>query len=237
MSKVSTALVVICLSLLAMSPLNAATIPCVNGTYFNLLATNAGGGCSIDDKLFTNFLFNGTSSGSPAPIPLTSSDVQVNTVNNGNSDIGFQFVFSLTASPQQTNDILLQYTVSTLSGLPKITSEHLSETGNFTTTGSAVVDETLCSVAFSDGSCAGATAALHTFSNSGGSKITDSINFAPVSMVGVRKDINTSGGISGFATISGVANTSDQIPEPTTMLLMGTGLLFAGIFSRRSKKA
>jgi hypothetical protein len=239
MSKVSTTLVVICLSLLAMSPLNAATIPvCVNGTYADLLATNTTGGCSIDDKLFTNFLFNGTSSGNPAPTPLTSSQVAVNTVNNGNSDIGFQFVFSLAAGVQQTNDILLQYTVSTLSGLPKITSEHLSETGNFTTTGSAVVDETLCiGFAFSGGSCAGTTAALHTFSNSGGSKITDSINFAPVSTVGVRKDINTSGGVSGFATISGVANTSDQIPEPTTMLLMGTGLLFAGIFSRRSKKA
>jgi len=238
MSKVSTALVVICLSLLAMSPLNAATIPCVNGTYANLLATNTSGGCSIDDKLFTNFLFNGTSSGNPAPTPLTSSQVAVNTVNNGNSDIGFQFVFSLAAGGQQTNDILLQYTVSTLSGLPKITSEHLSETGNFTTTGSAVVDETLCiGGAFSGGSCAGTTAALHTFSNSAGSKITDSINFAPVSMVGVRKDINTSGGVSGFATISGVANTVDQVPEPITMLLMGTGLLFAGIFSRRSKKA
>src|ERR1035437_5074851 len=98
MSKVSTVLVVICLSLLAMSPLNAATIPCVNGTYADLLATNTSGGGSIDDKLFTHFLFNGTSSGNPAPTPLTSSQVAVNTVNNGNSDIGFQFVFSLAAA-------------------------------------------------------------------------------------------------------------------------------------------
>ncbi len=37
--------------------------------------------------------------------------------------------------------------------------------------------------------------------------------------------------------MSGAANTVDQVPEPTTMLLMGAGLLFAGIFSRKSKKA
>ena len=109
MSKVSTALVAICLSLLAMSPLNAATIAaCVKGTYADLLATDTSGGCSIDDKLFTNFLFNVTSSGNPAPTPLTSSQIAVNTVNNGNSDIGFQFVFSLAAGGQETNDILLQ---------------------------------------------------------------------------------------------------------------------------------
>src|SRR5450759_1467209 len=102
MSKVSTALVAICLSLLAMSPLNAATIPCVNGTYANLLATNTSGGCSIDDKLLTNFLLNGTSSGNPAPTALTCGQVAVNTVNNGISDIGFQFVFSLAAGGQQT---------------------------------------------------------------------------------------------------------------------------------------
>ena len=238
MSKVSTALVAICLSLLAMSRLNAAPIACVNGTFADLLGTNAGGGCFIDDKLFTNFLFNGTSSGNPAPVVLTSSQVVVNTINNGASDIGFQFVFSLAAGTQQSNDILLQYTASTRSGLAKITSEHLSETGNFTGTGSAVIDETLCiGAAFSGGSCAGTTAALHTFSNSNGIKITDSLSFAPVSILGVRKDINTAGGSSGTATISAAANTVDQAPEPTTMLLMGTGLLFAGIFSRRSKKA
>jgi PEP-CTERM motif len=239
MSKISTALLVaICLSLLATSPLNAAPVACSNGTYADLLGTNPGGGCFIDDKVFSNFMFNATSSGTPAPIPLTSSQVQVNTVSNGTSDIGFQFVFSLAAGTQETNDILLQYTVSTMSGLAKITSEHLSETGNFSGTGSAMVDETLClGAAFSGGSCAGATAALKTFSNTNGVVITDAINFAPVSIVGVRKDINTAGFSMGTATMSEVGNTVDQIPEPTTMLLMGTGLLFAGIFSRRSKKA
>ena len=237
MSKIFAGLLAICLSLFVMSPLNAAPVACFNGTYADLVASNAGGGCFIGDKVFANFLFTSSVTGSPAPIPLISSQVAVNTINVGASDIGFQFIFSLAAASNQSNALSFQYTVTAPSA--RITSEHLSTTGNFSGTGSAVVNEGICiGAAFSGSSCAGTAGALQTFSNSTGIKITDAASFAPVTILGVKKDITVQGAVSGFATISGVTNTVDQlVPEPSSMLLMGTGLLLAGIFSRRGKKA
>jgi hypothetical protein len=204
-------------------------------TFADLLALNGTGGCTIGDKLFTNFIFNATVSGSPAPVPLTSSQVQINTVNTP-TDIGFQFAFSLAASTMQTNDILLQYVVSTTSGAPLITAERLSETGNFSGNGSAVVDEAVCvGAAWSGASCAGTVRELSTFFNTFGMKPVDSTTFGAVSTLGIRKDINVSGNVAGFASISGVANSVGQVPEPGTytMLLGGAMVLLSSIKLRR----
>lgn len=204
-------------------------------TFADLLALNGTGGCTVGDKLFTNFMFNATSAGAPAPVPVTSAQVQINTVNTP-TDIGFQFAMALAAATMQTNDILLQYTVSTTSGAPLITAERLSETGNFTAGGSAVIDESICiGAAWSGAGCTGKVAVLSTFFNTSGMKPVDSVIFNAVSTVGVRKDISVSGNVGGFATISGVGNTVGQVPEPGTytMLLGGAMVLLSSIKLRR----
>src|SRR5438128_1516718 len=84
------------LSLIAASTALAAPVPCpVTGTYMDLVNTNAGGGCFIVDKVYSNFGFAGTASGTS--VPLTPSQVLYTLLSAAPMLIGFDFSMSLTA--------------------------------------------------------------------------------------------------------------------------------------------
>jgi hypothetical protein len=56
-------------------------------------------------------------------------------------------------------------------------------------------------------------------------------------VIHVSKDIGVNGSAEGLATISGVTNNFSEVPEPATMLLLGSGLVgLAGFARRRFKK-
>lgn len=62
----------------------------------------------------------------------------------------------------------------------------------------------------------------------GGTVASAELTFAPTMIISVAKDISVNGN-SGVATVSSVTNrfseTPGAVPEPSTMLLLGSGLL------------
>ncbi len=232
----------------------AGTInPCpTTGTYQDLIDTNAAGGCSIVDKVFSGFTLLGTSSGAPAPPTLTAANVSyVLDMSPAPPDflIGFEFGLSLTAggtsgNPVVSNDLNIAYNVVQVAGLPEITSLHLLETAFASGGGQATVAETYCLGGLNNTGCTSSG----TLTSSADAPKAD-IVFAGVSQLSIIKDIGVASNQSGgFAAISGIRNAVDEsgasnksptIPEPSTLsyLLTGVGALGLGWFriGRRSR--
>ena len=117
----------------------AESVSCVQGTaadYETLGAT----GCTIGDKTFSNFVFNGFPEANITVIPGTNIVVA--------GDIGFTLQidgFAAIFPALTSDDLLLNYTVSAPSAT--ITDAHLSFTGSANGAGGlASVSETLCPV-------------------------------------------------------------------------------------------
>jgi hypothetical protein len=195
---------------------------------------NADHGCWIQDKLFSNFTFQVSATG--GAVPVAAGNVSVVTIASVLS-VGFSFTFSLNAGPTQDNDLNIGYTVTG----PNITNNQLSMTGGWITGGEAAVFETYCMAAAIP--CGGGTSgSLQVYSISGvGSIYSAGVSgFGPVTTLGVNKDIIVDGLGLGFAHISNITETVDQVstPEPASQGLIGLGLLgLVGVFRPRKIRA
>jgi hypothetical protein len=232
------------LSLLAASTGLAAPVPCpTSGTgsggapsFSDLIATNAGGGCFITDKVFSAFTFLGTFSGTATPLGATQVSYSMDTI--APTLIGFEFAMSLNASGSSSNDIKLSYNINQAAGLADITSVHLFLTGQASSGGSISVTENYCLGAFFNTGCA-SSGVLNT---NAGTPHQD-VFFSGVSQLSIVKDINAAGnGPNGLASISGVRNAVDETvttlaPEPATVSSYLLGLLALGWFRRKSTKS
>ncbi|HEY4364820.1 MAG TPA: PEP-CTERM sorting domain-containing protein [Bryobacteraceae bacterium] len=205
--------------------------PCPTiGTYQDLINANVNGGCTILDKLFSNFTELGTSSGAPAPPTLSAANISYTLDNDPQAPeflIGFEFAMSLTAggtsgNPVVTNDIKISYNVNQVDNLPLITSIHVLETAIATGGGQATIAETYCLGSFNNTGCTSGG----TLTTTASAPHMDTF-FAGVSKLSVIKDISVaSNQDGGFASISGVRNAVDEsgvVPEPSTFSFMLTG--------------
>jgi hypothetical protein len=195
----------------------------------DLIASNAGGGCTIDDKDFSNFLFSAVATGGATP--LTPTGIKYVAIG-GPPEWGFLFNFLLVSTAGQSNDFTLSYDVTCNAKAPVvdcITSDHLTMAGSGDAGGRAFVDETKCLGGLP--TCPGGTPSLHTL-NPNVPPVTnnDIVFFAGVHTEHLFKDIGTvcpvGASANCIAQISAITNMVDQrLPEPGTLALLVLGLV------------
>jgi PEP-CTERM motif len=207
--------------------------PCSTTTLDGYLGS--GFSCGIDDKTFSNFMYSGTSN--PPGFELPAGSVAVSPITSpGNPGLQFSAGwFASTSSGILEEDSLIQYGVDVNPGGSPITDLSLSIGGvAWSGTGAVIVAETVCLGAMLPACSGGTVRTLSVFDSSGGSQLFDSISFAGVSEVDVQKGIKVQAGTNGDATVSLVTNQFSEVPEPGSIMLLGSGILgLAGVLRRR----
>ena len=183
-------------------------------------------GYQVQDKLFYDFFYSSSGSNGATAIPaegvgVTPLDVPLNP--------GWVFQAPWTAGPGQTLDSLISYSVKVLDGGPPITDISAKMEGfGHVSQGIVVVSET------------GPVNLILFDSSFGTVSYQEAVLTTPtMGPITVFKDISVNGN-DGLATVSAVWNQFSEtaVPEPATMLLLGSGLVgMAPFIRRRFKKA
>jgi hypothetical protein len=184
----------------------------------------------VGDKLFGNFFFSYNDTDGIASDDLTRSNVTLTTISNV-IGFGLQFQQPLLAIGPVIKDIVFQYTATVTDPNNLISDIHLSITGSAGNGGLGTVGEQAFVGGFGATSVGQIQASIPGLS-------TGSTNIVPpVTELWVQKDVIVTGGsaANGFASISVIDQTYSQVPEPTTVLLVGLGLLGLVAVNRKRK--
>ncbi len=194
----------------------AMAVPVCSAPTPDITSFTAGGGCTVGNLLFSNFVYTGSGLGE-GPTALTSIILIPGNVR-----------FNM--NPNQGNLSLLQtstltFTVSGLDADALIIGTSTQSGG----TGGATIHQVVCTGAIDiNGNCTGTV--LQDVTN-GANGITPTNSFAPQASVNVFRNVITPAG----STFTGGSFDVQATPEPIAFALMGSGLIGLALFRKRRK--
>jgi len=188
-------------------------------------------GVQIGDKLFQDFFFSYLDTDG-LNNDLIASNVNLTALSN-NIGFGVSFTQPLLALGPVIKDIVLKYSVTVTDPNFLISDIHLSITGSAGNGGLGTVGED----AFVGGFGASNVGHLQASIPVSSGDITNADIIPPVVKLWVQKDVIVTGGnnANGFASITIIDQTFSQVPEPSTALLVGLGLLGVVALKRTRK--
>lgn len=192
----------------------AMAVPVCSTPTPNITSYTAGGGCTVGNLLFSNFVYTGSAGEGPTALTsltLTSGNIRLNmNPNQGNGGVA--------------QNSILTFTVTGLDSA-LIIGTSSSNGGN----GSTSVRQVVCSGLIDAlGNCGGTL--LQDVTNAGGT-LTPTNSFAGENTVNVWRNIITPIGTAVTAATFDVQST----PEPMAFALMGSGLVGLALLRKRRK--